>query len=77
MLGSLVHEIASFVALPRQGLLGISYRVTTYLNPPLGSAKCDYLFFSNEMVERICLYVSDLTSDKYYRNFHYYNSPLY
>jgi len=53
-----------------QGVLCASNEIATYLNPSLGSAKCDYLFFPNEMIERVPVDVSNLTIGKYYRNFY-------
>ena len=41
------------------------------MNPPLGFTKCDYLLFSNEIIERVAADVSDLTVGKYYCDSHF------
>ena len=66
------REVVSPVTQSCQWLLYASNEIAAYQNPPLGTApaKCDYLFFPNEEIERVPLYVSNLTVDKYYWDSH-------
>jgi hypothetical protein len=64
------------VTRPHGRLLGSSYGITTYLNPPFRSAESDNPAFSNQVIERITIDDSDFIIYQYYRYSHSIVPPV-